>query len=219
MTSKHVRVAAALLPVLAVCACSFRGSVTDAQRSSSHSSSTSSSSDSSSSAGTTADTSSGATTAPAGSTSTAAGTTSAGPAGLDRCHTSELTAHLVQGGAGAGQRYATLILTDTGGQSCTIHGYGGLGLVDSSGHAVPTTQVRSATPAPTTVLLTPGTSVHSDLHWGAVPGLGEPQSGNCEPPAASLRVIPPDETDYLAVPWNLGSVCEHGSIDQQAYAR
>src|SRR6476661_3875750 len=137
MTSKHARAAAVLLPVLAVCACSFRGSVTDAQRSSAHSSS---SSDSSSSAGTTAGTSSGATTAPAGSTTTAAGSTSASTAGLDRCHTSQLTAHLVQGGAGAGQRYATLILTDTGGQSCTIHGYGGLGLVDSSGHAVPTRQ-------------------------------------------------------------------------------
>jgi hypothetical protein len=212
MTSKHVRAAAALLPVLAVCACSFRGSVTDAH-STSAATANSSDSSSASSAGTASSTSSGATTGPAGQTAT--GTS----AGLGRCHTSELTGHLVSGGAGAGQRYATLTLTNTGGRSCTIHGYGGLGLVDASGHSVPTTQMRSATPAPTTVLLAAGASVHSLLHWGAVPGQGDSQTGDCQPPAATLRVIPPDETDYLSVAWDMGPVCEHGSIDQQAYTR
>jgi hypothetical protein len=129
-----------------------------------------------------------------------------------------LTGRLVTGGAGAGQRYATLVLTNTGGVSCTVHGYGGLGLVDGSGRALPTKQVRDSSPAPTTVLLAPGKSVSSDLHWGAVPGPGDKQSGDCQPTPAALHVIPPDETDFLSVSWNLGPVCEGGTIEQRAYA-
>jgi hypothetical protein len=222
-TSKPLLAAATFLPLLVVCACSFRGSVTDAQRSStaadaSASTSTTESTTASSGAGGPASTASAsATTGPAGGTSSTATPTTAG--GVHRCHTSELTGHLVTGGAAAGQRYATLVLTDTGGQSCTVHGYGGLGLVDAAGHALPTHQIRDASPAPTTALLTPGRTVSSQLHWGAVPGPGDAQTGDCQPTAAALRVIPPDETDYLTVRWNLGPVCERGTIDQRAYAR
>jgi hypothetical protein len=135
----------------------------------------------------------------------------------DRCHTSELTGSLAPDGAAAGQRYATLVLRNTGGRSCTVHGFGGLGLAGADGRALPTNQVRSGGPA-ATVLLAPGGAVRSQLHWSTVNGPGEPSSGPCQPTPATVRVIPPDETDALSVPWNLGPVCSAGTIEQHPYA-
>jgi len=147
-------------------------------------------------------------------------TTAAGPAGggtaVDRCHTSELTGSLRAGDAAAGNRYATLVLTDTGGQTCTVAGFGGLGLVDAAGHGLPTQQVRSGGTAPA-VTLRPGAAVSSQLHWGAVPGTGDAQTGPCQPTPVTLRVIPPDETDALGVAWSGGPVCEGGTITQSPY--
>ncbi|MGY5883426.1 DUF4232 domain-containing protein [Modestobacter lacusdianchii] len=150
-------------------------------------------------------------TRPAGSPST-----SASGGGVDRCHTSELTGRLVPGDAGAGQRHATLVLTDTGGRTCTIEGFGGLGLVDAQGRALPTEQVRSG-PAGGPVTLGPGGTVSAQLSWSAVPGAGDAQSGDCQPTAAALQVIPPGETDSLRVDWTAGPVCEAGTIRQTAY--
>jgi hypothetical protein len=69
------------------------------------------------------------------------------------------------------------------------------------------------------VVLQPGGSATSQLHWSAVPGPGDAQTGSCQPPATTLRVIPPDETDALSVAWDEGPVCSGGRIDQQAYTR
>lgn len=210
MTSSRARVATALLPLLLVGACSSGGSGSTAQSKSATSAPGTPTSTNTSGAG-------GSTTnGPTGS-STGASTTAGGGTGTDRCHTSELTGRLVTGGAGAGQRYATLTLRNSGSRTCTIHGYGGLGLVDGSGRTLPTKQVRDASPAPTTVRLTPGGTASSDLHWGAIPGPGDNQTGDCQPTPAAVHVIPPDETDFLSVPWNLGPVCQSGTIEQRAY--
>src|ERR1700712_3371945 len=223
MTPSSGRVARTLLPaVLLVTACSFSGSVTAAQ--SRTSGTTGSTSASSTSPATPSSTAGGAGSgSPAGHTaSSSAGAGTTAPAGstvprTDRCHTSELTGSLATDGAAAGQRYATLVLRNTGGRSCTVHGFGGLGLAGSDGRALPTNQVRSGGPA-ATVLLVPGGAVRSALHWSAVNGPGEPSSGPCQPQPAPLRVIPPDETDALSVAWNLGPVCSAGTIEQHPYA-
>jgi hypothetical protein len=111
-----------------------------------------------------------------------------------------------------------LVLTNRGGGPCTVFGFGGLGLVGPGGASLPTRQVRVTDPAPATVVLRPGGSVRADLHWGAVAGPGDAQSGNCQPVPVTLRVIPPDETTALSVPWGQGPVCEGGTIEQKAYA-
>jgi hypothetical protein len=165
-----------------------------------------------------------ASTGAAGGTLSAAATSSGAPAAGSgataprRCHTGELTASLVPGSPGAGQRYATLVLQNTGGQTCTVEGYGGIGLVDASGSALPTQQLRVPSPAPVLVPLPPRASVRSQLHWSAVPGAGDATAGDCAPTAAALQVIPPDETTPLSVAWTQGPVCERGTITQQAYA-
>jgi hypothetical protein len=98
-----------------------------------------------------------------------------------------------------------------------VKGYGGVGLYDSAGRALPTRQVRVPAPAPRLVTLRPGESATSQLQWSAVPGAGESQTGDCQPAAATLRVIPPDETEPLSLPWPAGPVCVAGTIEQQAY--
>jgi hypothetical protein len=223
MTPSSGRVARTLLPaVLLVTACSFHGSVTAAQ---SRTSGTTGSAAASSTGASTGSGTAGGTGPPAGGSSLAisgsVGTTA--PAGstvprTDRCHTSELTGSLVAESSGAGQRYATLVLRNTGGRTCTVHGYGGLGLAGSDGRALPTTQVRTGGPA-TTATLAPGASVSSSLHWSAVPGPGDAPSGPCQPDPATLRVIPPDETDALSVAWRLGPACSAGTVEQHPYAR
>jgi hypothetical protein len=72
-------------------------------------------------------------------------------------------------------------------------------------------------PAPAIVALEPGNSVSADLHWSVVAGPGDAQSGNCQPVPSTLRVIPPDETEALSVPWGEGSVCQGGTIEQKAF--
>ena len=232
-TLRSVALAAGLL---ALTGCSFSGSVTDPDAAASSGSSSSASAPAPSapapsptgSPAPSSPSSSSPAPAPAAGTGAGAGaatsrppaaTTSPAPGGgtaVDRCHTSELTGSLRAGDAAAGNRYATLVLTDTGGQTCTIDGHGGLGLVDGSGRPLPTTQVRTGGSG-TVVTLRPGASVSTQLHWSAVPGTGDASTGACQPTPATLRVIPPDETDALSVPWAGGPVCSAGTIEQGPY--
>jgi hypothetical protein len=124
------------------------------------------------------------------------------------------------GDAAAGNRYATLTLTNTGGEVCTVYGYGGLGLVGAGGAAVPSQQERVAADdgsGGTRTTLQPGQSVSATLHWAAVATGPEPTSGACEPTPTALTVIPPNETDSLSVAWSYGPVCDFGHIEQTPY--
>lgn len=137
--------------------------------------------------------------------------------GPRRCHTSELSGKLVEGSPGAGQRYAQIVLTNKSGRTCTLYGYGGMVLLDSHRHELPTHVVRDPSTPPKLITLKPGGKAHSQLHWTVIPGPGEPETGQCEPTPAYLQVTPPDERTRLTLPWNFGPVCLHGRIDQGAY--
>ncbi|MGW1679842.1 DUF4232 domain-containing protein [Saccharopolyspora sp. NPDC002376] len=136
---------------------------------------------------------------------------------VTRCHTSMLNGSLQNADAGAGQRYAELTLTNNSGETCTLYGYGGMQLVDSSGRALPTNAERTPNPGPSMISLAPGASASATLHWTVVPSEGEPTDGQCEPTPSRLQVIPPDETDPLPVAWNSGPVCGGGTINGSAY--
>lgn len=172
--------------------------------------------------GTTTPTAGGASsTAPAPSaapTSSTGPATPGTPAGPGRCHTADLTAHLRPLDSAAGQRYAAVQLTNRSASTCRVFGYGGVQLLDANHQPLPTRQVRDPLAPPRLVLLEPGASASSRLHWGVVPADTESQTGPCEPTPAQLLVTPPDETQPIAVPWPYGPVCQHGRIDQTAYA-
>lgn len=120
-------------------------------------------------------------------------------------------------GAAAGNLYGKILLTNHSDSTCTVYGYGGIGLYASSGSAVPTRQVRDAATPPVTITLRPGDHAYSRLHWSDVTGTGDSNTGQCEPTAATLRVIPPDETRALDAHWPGSPACERGRIEQTAY--
>jgi hypothetical protein len=130
-----------------------------------------------------------------------------------RCNRLSLLGELRSPTAGAGQRFATLVLTNTTRHTCTLLGYPSLRLLDRRNRRLPTHVVRDRSRTPRVVRLQPGDSARSDLRWGAIPGPGEPQSGPCEPAPARLAVAPPGSSLALVLPWRMGPVCEHGTID------
>lgn len=151
-----------------------------------------------------------ATSSPAPSgPSTAAPPTQGGPSstgtgapGPSRCHSSELSASLTAGEPGAGQRYATLSLTNTSARTCTVFGYGGLQPLDAAKKQLPITLSRDTGRPVRLIRLAPGASVGRTIHWNAVP----PSSQSCPTPAYA-SIIPPDETSPLVIGWSLGPIC------------
>lgn len=121
--------------------------------------------------------------------------------------------------AGAGQRYSRLVVTNTGRRSCVLFGYSRLRLQEANGTPLPTRVNRTRNPGPTVVVLRPGERAAANLHWGVIPGTGEPTTGPCEPDPAWLWVWPPFRFRPFAASWTFGPVCQHGLIDLSAYYR
>jgi hypothetical protein len=158
------------------------------------------------------------TTPPSTETSTPTPTTAppSTAAGTPRCTAATLTGTVRQEDAAAGNRYATLLVTNKGTGACTLYGYGGLQLVDAQGNPTPTNLTRTPDPGPVLLTLKPGGSAGKKLHWGVVPTGDEPDTGPCQPASAGARVIPPDETEPFAVRFDFGSVCAKGTIEGSA---
>jgi hypothetical protein len=129
-----------------------------------------------------------------------------------RCHTDELSGRLGRVDAGAGQRFVRLSLRNDGDRRCRTQGWVGLQLVRNGGQDVPTRVVRAEGPS-RRVVLAPVERASTTLHWGAIPGRGEPQTGACQPTAQRVRVTPPDETTSLRLRWKGGPVCQSGRIE------
>ncbi len=95
---------------------------------------------------------------------------------------------------------------------CTLSGYPGLLLLDAAGSALPTTVVRKGSfsftaMSPTTVSLSPGTSVYFNIGYSDVPVGGQT---SC-PSSAKLEITPPNAFDHLTIPATLGP-CGGGSM-------
>jgi hypothetical protein len=86
-------------------------------------------------------------------------------------------------------------------------------LLGPGGQLVPTEVVRDlSVPAPALVVGT-GAQASALLHWGAIPGGNEPETGPCEPEPQQVEVTPPNDFQFAVAPWTFGSVCERGRID------
>ena len=169
--------------------------------------------------GVTAPTTEAPTSAPATTTSESGPTTpAAGPTAsegsapaTDRCHTGEFTAAFGPVDAGASNRNATVVLTNRGGRTCTVFGYGGLQPLDAAGRPITTlTLTRDKSHTPTLLRVAPGAKVYKAIHWTVIPSTGE----KCSVPV-SAQVTPPDETDHITLRWPFGGVC--GTIDGRPY--
>ncbi|HEX2132108.1 MAG TPA: DUF4232 domain-containing protein [Actinophytocola sp.] len=134
-----------------------------------------------------------------------------------KCVAMDLEGEIANPGAGAGNRYANLVVTNKSQETCTLYGYGGLEFIDADGQPNPTDLVRTPNPGPSLVTLAPGQSAAKKLHWGVVPTGDEPATGPCQPPSAGIRVIPPDDTQAFIVTYDFGSVCDGGHVEGSAY--
>lgn len=140
------------------------------------------------------------TTAPATTTTTAPVADAGGGAGgnPDRCTTAELTGSLADGDAGAGSRFTTLVLTNTGTRACELTGFPGVSYVTGDdGHQVgPAAAMEGARGGE--VRLAVGASAGAPLRLVNVQNY---DAAVCSPtPVRGLRVYPPGDTASLFVP-------------------
>lgn len=133
----------------------------------------------------------GTRTTTAGAAPTRTGpTTSAGATPM--CATSQLTAALGGGDAGAGSLFRYLVLTNRSGTACHLTGYPGLSLLDADGRQIGAPADRQPMDyAP--VVLRPGGSVSDTVHTVN-------QQGTCLPASVKLRIYPPGNTASLDFP-------------------
>jgi hypothetical protein len=129
-------------------------------------------------------------------------------ASIPRCHTADLAGHLTNFDAGAGQRFASLVLANTSSHTCTLRGYVGGQLYGAPGKQIATSVVRDPGTI-ATLTVKAGQKAVTDMRWGAIPS----GSATSCPTPKSFHVTPPDETTTLTASWGAGMICESGRIE------
>jgi Protein of unknown function (DUF4232) len=143
--------------------------------------------------------SSDATASAAGSTSASAASQAPTPASAPSCATSDLRLSLGDGGAAAGTDFTVIDFTNTGPASCTLYGFPGVSLVNSSGVQIGAAATRNPANPSTLVTLAPGAMANATL--GVANAENYPTSA-CKPTtAAQLKVFPPNETAAIELPF------------------
>ncbi len=113
-----------------------------------------------------------------------------------RCPTSHLRARLLLPDAGAGQRYLPVQITNAGGVSCTLHGFGGFGLLDGRHRPLPALVTRDGSAADAhTITLRPGRSAVTVVHYSALGGASPADYTH----PAFLVITPPDAVHHVTV--------------------
>jgi hypothetical protein len=150
--------------------------------------------------------------------------TSAGPpAASSPCAASDLTGSFrgIPGSAGAGQISYALVVKNTSNSSCFVTGLPIVQLLGADGSSLPT-KVSPEQPGAATavkVSLAPGDSAAAQARFSPdVPGVGESQTGACEPKAAEMRVTAPGGGTFDVPVIPRTSVCEHGSLRFDVYS-
>jgi hypothetical protein len=108
------------------------------------------------------------------------------------CATSQLTAALGGGDAGAGSLFRYLVLTNHSSTTCHLTGYPGLSMLDADGRQIGAPADRQPMPY-SAVVLRPGGSVSDTIHTVN-------QQGTCLPASVKLRIYPPGNTAWLDFP-------------------
>jgi hypothetical protein len=108
------------------------------------------------------------------------------------CATSQLTAALGGGDAGAGNLYRYLVLTNHSGTTCHVTGFPGLSMLDAKGKQIGAPATYQQLPH-NPVVLRPGQSASDTIHTIN-------QQGTCLPTSTKLRIYPPGNRDALVFP-------------------
>jgi hypothetical protein len=120
-----------------------------------------------------------------------------------RCLTSALGLSLGQGQGAAGSTIVPIVLTNTGGEACTLFGRPGVSFTDGNGNQLGVGAVFGGS-APATVTLAPGDKANALLK---IPDPGNFSASDCAAAtSAKLRVYPPGDKASLEVAYQ-ASVC------------
>lgn len=150
----------------------------------------------------------GGATSSSGSGGTAgSGGTSA--SGGSACATSNLRVTVGGRQGTAGSVYTTIDFTNAGSGTCTLYGYPGVSLVNSSGRQVGAAATRNHMRAPKLVRISPGGKANAVVQ---ITDAGNYPGSTCgQAPASSLRVYPPGETHSVTVPYQTTG-CSKGTV-------
>ena len=115
------------------------------------------------------------------------------------CSTTGLSASAGTSEGAAGTVYDTIVLSNIGGSSCTLYGYPGVSLTDSSASQIGAPARKSTTESASTVTLAAGGKANFVL---GVAEAGNYSSGTCQPKSSSyLKIYPPNQTQSLSIPF------------------
>ena len=133
---------------------------------------------------------------------TAPGTpASSAPASVPSCSTSNLRITLGAGGAAAGTDFTVLDFTNSGTSACTIYGFPGVSLTNSSGAQIGAAATRNPSKPSTLIMLAPGAKANATL--GVANAENYPASA-CKPTAAAkLKIFPPNQTQAVELPFTV----------------
>jgi hypothetical protein len=141
---------------------------------------------------------------------------SAASASWPQCRQGQLAMTATSEGAGLGHVGVLFALRNTSSSGCRLEGYPGLQLLDSNGHALPTTVVRAVNGAylfpavvPHSVALAPGAAGSFDLQYFDSPvgaAANQPYATAC-PAATQVAVTMPDSAGRSVVPASMAP-CE-----------
>jgi hypothetical protein len=141
----------------------------------------------------------GPTSSPTAPASASSGPTSSAPAGARSCSTSNLHITLGNGGAGAGTDFTVLDFANSGTSTCTLFGFPGVSLTNSSGAQIGAAATRNPSKAATVITLAPGAKANATL--GVANAENYPAAA-CKPTAAAqLKIYPPNQTQPVELPF------------------
>jgi hypothetical protein len=134
---------------------------------------------------------------------------------VPQCEEPNLAASASRYNIGGGMWGVVITLTNTGGASCSMYGYPGLGLQDSAHHVLPSQTHWGPTyfahdPGPSLIVLAPGQSASSSVALG--------QGTQNSPWASYLEVTPPGNYQYALIGLSYGLGGTSGDLYATAMA-
>jgi pyruvate/2-oxoglutarate dehydrogenase complex dihydrolipoamide acyltransferase (E2) component len=136
---------------------------------------------------------------------------SAAPAGKPACVTANLRLSLGAGGGAAGTDFTVIDFTNSGSAPCTLYGFPGVSLTNSSGAQIGAAATRNPSRPSTLVTLAPGAKANANF---GVANAGNYPAQDCKPtPAAHLKVFPPNQTQPIVEPFTT-TACAVSSAHQ-----
>jgi serine/threonine protein kinase len=125
------------------------------------------------------------------------------------CTTTGLSASVGDSEGAAGTVDSTIDFTNTGSSPCTLYGYPGVSLVNSSAAQIGAAATRSTTQAPSLVTIASGGKANFVL--GVADAENYP-SGTCQPQAsADLKIYPPNQKQAMEISFNTTG-CANSSV-------